>query len=258
MNRFSLRSAIITGGASGIGLSVAMRLSAEGAAIGLIDLNGDALDESVARIQTQGGNVVAALADVTDPNAVDRAFVKCLKQLESVSIIINSAGIISRGSMEETDHATWMRVLNTNLSATFNTSRIGARVLRKNGGGSITNIASIAGSRGVVNVAYAASKGGVASMTRQLANELSPDGIRVNAVSPGFTRTPLNEELRLSNVEASWAYQIPLGRYADPEEIAAACVFLASDDASYITGIDLVVDGGLCATLRPDQSVARF
>ncbi len=251
MNRFAAKSAIITGGASGIGLSTALRLSAEGAKVALVDRSTEALDQAIACIEAQGGYAVAAVADVTDSGAVDRAFTQCANKLDGICVIINSAGIIARGSMEETSDEEWLRVLNTDLSSMFYTARAGARLLRQEEGGSIVNIASIAGSRGAVNVAYAAAKGGVASITRQLANELAPDGIRVNAVSPGFTRTPLNQRLRSSNAEASWTHQIPLGRYADPEEIAAACAFLASGDASYITGIDLVVDGGLCAVLRP-------
>jgi NAD(P)-dependent dehydrogenase (short-subunit alcohol dehydrogenase family) len=128
--------------------------------------------------------------------------------------------------------------------------------LRKAGGGAIVNIASVAGSVGAINPAYCASKGGVIAVTRQLADELARDRIRVNSVSPGFTVTPLNQTLREAGAEKSWANQIPLGRYGLPPEIASACAFLASDDASYITGIDLLVDGGLASVTRPEAGRA--
>jgi NAD(P)-dependent dehydrogenase (short-subunit alcohol dehydrogenase family) len=147
-------------------------------------------------------------------------------------------------------------VLQVDLTAIYYLTLAALPYLRRRGG-AVVNIASVAGSRGAVNVAYVAAKGGLVALTRQLANELAGDGIRVNSVSPGFTATRLNEDLRGSGAEARWASRIPLGRYASPHEIAAACAFLASDEASYITGTDLIVDGGLSAVLRPDVSNAE-
>lgn len=256
MNRFQGKAAIVTGGGSGIGLAVACRLASEGAAVALIDRSEAALAAAVATVAQHGGIVVTAIADVTDSAAVQRAFAESGDSLGRVDAVINSAGVIARGTLGETSDEEWLRVIHTDLSSMFYAARAAVPFLRATGGGAIVNIASIAGSRGAVNVAYAAAKGGVASITRQLANELACDGIRVNAVSPGFTATPLNQTLRDAGAERGWSTRIPLGRYATPEEIAAACAYLASDDASYVTGVDLVVDGGLSAVLRPESAPA--
>lgn len=252
MNRFHGKAAIITGGASGIGLAVAMRLAAEGAAVALVDRSQQSLDKAASVVAGAGGRVFATVADVTDSAAVARAFSACADKLGRVDAVINSAGIIARGTLEETSDEEWLRVIHTDLSSMFYAARAAVPLLRAAGGGAVVNIASIAGTRGAVNVAYAAAKGGVVSITRQLANELAHKGIRVNSVSPGFTSTPLNQTLRSEGAESTWMQRIPLGRYATPEEIAAACAYLASSDASYVTGIDIVVDGGLSAVLRPD------
>ncbi len=256
MNRFQGKAAIVTGGGSGIGLAVACRLASEGAAVALIDRSEAALAAAVATVAQHGGIVVTAIADVTDSAAVQRAFAESGDSLGRVDAVINSAGVIARGTLGETSDEEWLRVIHTDLSSMFYAARAAVPFLRATGGGAIVNIASIAGSRGAVNVAYAAAKGGVASITRQLANELACDGIRVNAVSPGFTATPLNQTLRDAGAERGWSTRIPLGRYATREEIAAACAYLASDDASYVTGVDLVVDGGLSAVIRPESAPA--
>lgn len=256
MNRFQGKAAIVTGGGSGIGLAVACRLASEGAAVALIDRSEATLAAAVATVAQHGGIVVTAIADVTDSAAVRRAFAESGDSLGRVDAVINSAGVIARGTLDDTSDEEWLRVIHTDLSSIFYAARAAVPLLRATGGGAIVNIASIAGSRGAVNVAYAAAKGGVASITRQLANELACDGIRVNAVSPGFTATPLNQTLRDAGAERTWSERIPLGRYATPEEIAAACAYLASDDASYVTGVDLVVDGGLSAVLRPESAAA--
>jgi NAD(P)-dependent dehydrogenase (short-subunit alcohol dehydrogenase family) len=166
-------------------------------------------------------------------------------------------GIIARGDLLETGIDEWRRVLEVDLSSIFYSTRAALPLLRAAGGGSIVNFASLSGTRSIVNVAYEAAKGGVISLTRRLADELAKDHIRVNTVSPGFTATPLNQKLRDAGAERKWVDRIPLGRYGQPAEIAAACAFLASDDASYITGFDLVVDGGVSSVLRPLPNLAN-
>ena len=250
--RFNGKVAVVTGGASGIGFATAQRLAAEGAAIAIVDTKLAKSAEATARIGESGFGVAAIEADMTVNLSVERAFARAADVLGRIDVVINSAGIIARGSLEQTDADEWRRVLETDLGSMFYSARNALPYLRLAGGGAIVNIASVAGSRGAVNVAYVAAKGGVISLTRQLANELAVDHIRVNSVSPGFTVTPLNHGLRASGAESGWSGRIPLGRYARPDEIAAACAYLASDDASYVTGIDLVVDGGLSAVLRPD------
>ena len=251
MTRFNGKVAIVTGGASGIGLATAERLASEGAAIAIVDRDLAAANVAAERIRGRGGRGTAFAADVTNRGQLVSVFAAVGKTLGRVDVLVNSAGVIARGNLEETSIEEWRRVLEIDLSSMFYSASAALPLLRAAGGGSIVNIASVAGLRGAVNVAYVAAKGGVISLTRQLADELAKDHIRVNSVSPGFTSTPLNQELRDAGAERYWADRIPLGRYGAPEEIAAACAFLASDDASYVTGFDLVVDGGLSAVLRP-------
>lgn len=252
MRRFEGKVAVVTGGASGIGLATARRLAAEGAIIGIVDARIAEAERAAAHIEEAAGKAAAFEADMSVQSSVERAFTQLADRFGYVDVVINSAGIIARGSLEETEVEEWRRVLDVDLGSMYYSTRSVLPHIRRAGGGAIVNVASLAGSRGAVNVAYVAAKGGVIALTRQLANELAADGIRVNSISPGFTSTPLNQGLRASGAERAWASRIPLGRYASPDEVAAACAYLASDDASYVTGIDLIVDGGLSAVLRPD------
>lgn len=256
MNRYEGKAAAVTGGASGIGLATAHRLASEGAAVAVIDHDGDGAQAAAREIVAAGGRALPLAADVTRGSDLRRAFAAAAETFGRMDIIVNSAGIIARGDLDQTTEEEWRRVIDVDLSSMFYSARAAAPLLRAAGGGSIVNIASVAGSRGAVNVAYVAAKGGVISLTRQLAAELAEDRIRVNSVSPGFTATALNRDLREAGAERLWAGRIPLGRYAQPDEIAAACAFLGSSDAAYITGIDLVVDGGMSAILRPDTVAA--
>lgn len=252
MKRFEGKVAVVTGGASGIGLATASRLAAEGAALALVDRDGGAVRRAAQDLLGSSVRALALEADVSDARALADAFDEAAGKLGKLDVVINSAGIIARGNLAETSEDEWRRVLEIDLHSMFHSARAAVPLLRAAGGGAIVNVASVAGSRGSVNVAYAAAKGGVISLTRQLAGELASDRIRVNSVSPGFTVTGLNRDLRGSSAESRWARRIPLARYADAQEIAAACAFLASVDASYITGTDLVVDGGLSAVVFPD------
>lgn len=249
MKRFDGKVAVVTGGASGIGLATASRLASEGAALALVDRDGGAVRRAAQDLQRSGSRVLALEADVSNARALAAVFGDAAGELGRLDVVINSAGIIARGNLSETSEDEWRRVLEVDLHSMFYSARAAVPLLRAAGGGAIVNVASVAGSRGSVNVAYAAAKGGVISLTRQLAGELAGDRIRVNSVSPGFTFTGLNRELRGSSAEDRWARRIPLARYADAREIAAACAFLASNDASYVTGTDLVVDGGLSAVV---------
>jgi NAD(P)-dependent dehydrogenase (short-subunit alcohol dehydrogenase family) len=250
--RFENKVALITGGASGIGLAAAERLASEGALLAIVDRDGRHAREVAERIVASGGRAISLQADVRNQQLLETAFNAAAAEFGRLDVVVNSAGVIARGRLETTTDEDWRNVLEINLFSMFYSARAALPLLRKGGGGAIVNIASVVGSVGAINAAYSASKGGVVAITRQLADELAKDRIRVNSVSPGFTSTPLNKSLRDAGAESLWANQIPLGRYGLPAEIAAACAFLASDDATYITGIDLVVDGGLSAVARPE------
>jgi meso-butanediol dehydrogenase / (S,S)-butanediol dehydrogenase / diacetyl reductase len=252
MKRYANKRVVVTGGASGIGLASARRLFSEGAALVLVDLDAEAARRCARELDASGTRVAGYGADVADSAAVAAVLRQAEEWMGGLDVVVNSAGIIARGTVAETSDDAWRRVLEIDLSSMFYVARAVAPALRRAGGGAIVNVASVAGSVGAVNAAYAAAKGGVIALTRQLANEFCKDAIRVNSVSPGFTSTPLNQELRAAGSEGAWANRIPLGRFGLPQEIAAACAFLGSDDASYITGIDLVADGGLSAVARPD------
>lgn len=246
MKRFSGKTALVTGAASGIGKACAERLLEEGARVALVDLSFAAASAGETACSIEIGADASREADVVA--AVKRA----VEKLGPLDVVINCAGIAARGNIEETSSEEWNKVIAVDLSSVFHTTKAVVTHMRKPGG-AIVNIASVAGTRGAINVAYDAAKGGVVAITRRLAGELAPSRIRVNSVSPGFTATGLNVKQRELGWDRAWFARIPAGRFAEPQEIAAACLFLASDEASYITGHDLVVDGGLSTMLIPDQ-----
>ncbi|MCC5859682.1 MAG: SDR family oxidoreductase [Ectothiorhodospiraceae bacterium] len=251
MGRFDNQVAIVTGGASGIGFAVAERLAAEGGAVAIIDQDARKGRGAVEAVVAAGGAASFFPADVSDYDRLGQAITDAVGEFGRLDALVNGAGVIARGNAAETTVEEWRRVIDVDLSSAFYAAKASAPRMTTYGGGSIVNIASLAAHRGGVNVAYNSAKGGLVSLTRQLADELAPYGIRVNSVSPGFTATALNAELRRTGAEKSWSSRIPLGRYAEPWEVAAACLFLLSSDAAYITGADLVVDGGLSAVVRP-------
>jgi NAD(P)-dependent dehydrogenase (short-subunit alcohol dehydrogenase family) len=218
----------------------------------LIDIDEAALTASVEALGSDKERALVIEADVTDEKAIIAAFAQIDAKFGSLDILINAAGVLSRGTLEETDPALWHKIIDVDLTSVYLTSRAAVPAIRKAGGGAIINIASVAGIRGVVNVAYTAAKGGVVTLTKQLGGELAKDNVRVNAVSPGYVVTPLNKDMRSTGADRYWIGRIPMRRYAQPEEIANVCLFLASNEASYITGANIVVDGGLSSVLLPD------
>lgn len=243
MPRFEGKTVLVTGAGSGIGRACCEALLSQGAQVAALDLTAPAAPLHPTALLLQG--------DVADPATGASAVGDTLARFGRLDVLINCAGIIARGSISETCEDEWMRVLNVDLSSIYYLSKAAVLALQATRG-NIVNVASVAGSRGTINVAYDAAKGGVVAMTRCLAGELAPYKIRANSVSPGFTSTGLNVEQRQKGWDRVWTSRIPAGRFAEPREIASACLFLASDEASYITGHDLVVDGGLSSVLRPD------
>jgi NAD(P)-dependent dehydrogenase (short-subunit alcohol dehydrogenase family) len=249
--RLEGKVALITGAERGIGRALAIGLAAEGAVLHLVDL-----DEPADLLAGLPGPArgLALQCDVADVAQIRAAFAR----LDRLDVLVNCAGVAGWMDPLEPSEETWDRVIGTNLKGTFFCSVEAARLMRPHGGGSIVNVSSVLGSRGMPNSApYAASKGGINALTVQLAIELAPHRIRVNAFAPGATNVERNLADDPSYVEV-WAPAIPLGRVAEPEEMVGPAVFLASDDSAHVTGQVLYVDGGWTATGRfPESYVDR-
>lgn len=244
--RLAGRIAIITGGASGIGLATARRFAAEGATVVIADLDPDA----GGRAATEVGGVFRPV-NVADEASVDALFDGVAAEFGAVDIAFNNAGIspADDDSIETTELPAWNRVQDVNLKSVYLCSRAALRHMVPAGRGSIINTASFVALLGSATsqISYTASKGGVLAMTRELGVQFARQGIRVNALCPGPVNTPLLQELFAKDPERAQRrlVHVPMGRFAEPEEMAAAVAFLASDDASFITATAFVVDGGI-------------
>jgi NAD(P)-dependent dehydrogenase (short-subunit alcohol dehydrogenase family) len=242
--------ALITGGASGIGRATAELFAQEGATVVIVDIQAAAGEATAAALRQQGGHVRFVQADVTQAADCEQTVAGVLTTFGRLDILFNNAGIIRRATVLETTEAEWERVMAVNVRSIFLMCKYAVPVIAAGGGGSIINTGSGWGLKGGANaIAYCASKGAVVNMTRALAIDHGSQKIRVNAVCPGDTDTPMlrSEAGQLGQSEERFlaeAAERPLGRYAQPSEIAQAVLFLASDAASYVTGTALVVDGG--------------
>ena len=237
--------AIVTGGARGLGRAIAETLSACGAKIALVNVNAETLAETVAAIRQAGGTAEAFVADVTDSKRVNEVVEEVVSRLGSLDILVNNAGITRDSLVMRMKDEQWDLVLGINLRGTFLFIRAAARPMLKAKRGRIVNIASVSGLMGNPGQAnYSASKAGVMGLTRTVARELASRGITVNAVAPGFIATEMAAKLG-DEVLQQVKSQTPLGRLGDPQDVADAVLFLASEAASFITGHVLVVDGGL-------------
>jgi NAD(P)-dependent dehydrogenase (short-subunit alcohol dehydrogenase family) len=249
MSRFSDRVALVTGASSGIGRATALRLAQEGAAVALVALPGADLDATTQECRATGATALAVPADVADSRQVLAAF-ELAETLGAVDAVFSNAGISIVGPVTELADDDWLRQLHVNLSGSFYVVREAARRMGPRGRGAVVVTGSelgILGQQGYVG--YTATKGGVLAMTRAFAAELAPLGIRVNSISPGTTETPmLTAEFVAApdpaRERAENESTIPLGRFGQPEDMAGAVAFLLSDEAGYITGANLVVDGG--------------
>lgn len=246
--RFSGKVVILTGAARGIGRATALRFAAEDAKVVLTDYDLTELNALAADLENQHSSFLAAQLDVTRRAEIEALVKRALDRYARVDVLCNIAGIAPPRAFLETADADWHHTLDTNLTGTFLCSQIVARHMAANGGGAIVNMASTNGLVGEANLAaYNSSKFGVVGLTMTMAIELAPLGIRVNAVAPGLIRTRLSQAFLDADPELAMSYvqsKIPMGRIGSPEEVAAAVAFLASDDASFITGHTLVVDGG--------------
>ena len=251
-SRFGLtgKVAAITGGGDGIGRAAAFHLASAGAVIAVLDRDGDKAEATAAAIRDGGGVAQAHMVDVTDEAGLEAALAQVASQ-GGIDILVNNAGLAIRSSALDMTLDDWNRVLSVNLTGMFLAARIAARHMIAGGkGGAIVNTASIMGLSGGLypNVAYQTTKGGVVNMTRALALEWVRSGIRVNAVAPTYVRTGFIAGLvSKPDVLAAIEAATPMGRLAEPEEIADAILFLASPAAAMITGTILPVDGGYLA-----------
>lgn len=247
MRRMTDKLAVITGAGSGIGRASALRFASEGARLAILDLNPEGLAETAEMVRSAGGDAVELTADCTDRAAVEEAFAKIDRDCGFIDILMNNVGQSARDRASEfynSDPEVWRFVLEVSLVSTMTVSRQVVPKMRESKRGKIVNVASNAGMAGEVGIAdYAAAKMGVIGFTRSLARELAPFGVNVNALCPGVTKTKVLGNISddfLSKIRES----IPMNCFAEPEDIASVAAFLASDDARYMTGQSVVVDGG--------------
>ncbi|MDN5326286.1 MAG: hypothetical protein PWP41_982 [Moorella sp. (in: firmicutes)] len=238
---FKDKVVVVTGSGRGIGRSIARMYAGHGAKVVIADRNFQDAQETERLIKEEGGEAFAVLADVSRPEDVVKLMEKTEERYGRLDILINNAGFGCWKSPYDLTVEEWDSVINTNLRGTFLCSREAAKIMRKGGGGSIVNIAS---TRAIMSEpdseSYAASKGGILALTHALAVSLGPDRIRVNAISPGWIETGDYDKLREID-----HLQHPAGRVGKPEDIARACLFLTAGENSFITGANLVIDGGM-------------
>ncbi|WP_298404412.1 SDR family NAD(P)-dependent oxidoreductase [uncultured Chloroflexus sp.] len=254
---FQGKVAIVTGGAQGIGRATALALAREGAAVVIADRDEAATTALVAGINAWGGRALAVIADVSDEADAARIANETVLAFGGIDLLVNNAGIQQPGTIESTTLQLWQEIINVNLTGVFLVSRFVMPELRRRGGGAIVNVASVYGLRAEAGwAAYAASKGGVIALTRAMALDGAPDGIRVNCVCPGLIDTSLlRANAALVNAQRpdealrAFARRAPLGRLGTPEEVAGVILCLLSPTAGYLTGAVITVDGGMEARL---------
>lgn len=238
----------MTGAGSGIGRRVTVALAEAGADVACFDLPAsNGLEEVTVEIEKLGQRAVTLTGDVTRAADLAAAIDHAERELGQVSVAVNSAGIANAAPAEDMEENQWKQMLEVNLTGVFLSCQAEARVMLPRGAGSVINIASMSGTianRGLTQAHYNASKAGVIHLSKSLAMEWRERGVRVNAVSPGYTATPMNLRPEVAEQARRFEEETPLGRMATPEEIAWPVVFLASGAASFCTGMDLVVDGG--------------
>ena len=242
--------AIVTGSGSGFGRMTAARFAEEGAHVVIADVNEAGADETSAIVTRTGGEAEVVIGDISTMKGARALVDRAVARFGTVDILVNNAGISQRDSWDCSEED-WDRIIQVNLKSVYVCTKVALPIMLQQGRGAIVNLASIAASCSIGGAAYAASKGGIVSYTRHVAPEIAAQGVRINCVSPGFMRTPMStgERYGLSDEEqeeriAAMGALVPFGRTGSMLDIAEAVVFLASDEAGYVTGQELVVDGG--------------
>jgi NAD(P)-dependent dehydrogenase (short-subunit alcohol dehydrogenase family) len=252
------RVAIVTGAGSGIGQGVCELFSREGCRVAAVDLNISAAQRVANAIQSKGGSAVALEADVSDADAVQAMVAATATEFGQIDILINNAGARHIQSFLEHSLVDWHKMIGVNLTAHFLTSQAAIPHMLKVGGGSIVNVASIAGHVGRPDrVAYCAAKGGVLAFTRALATDMAGKNICVNSISPGSIHTGMNASYA-EDESVDWGGETLIKRWGQPNDIAAAALFLSTPDSSFMTGVDVRVDGGwLSGRARDGESIGE-
>ncbi len=243
--RFQGKTVIVTGAGAGIGRAISKAFALEGARVALWDINGQAAWEAAREISSGGGEAFSRQVDVSMAGQVQEAFQDLLSRCRSIDVLVNNAGICLLGSIETIEEKDWDRVMEVNLKSVFLCSKAVMGAMKAQGKGCIINMGSIAGKVGGIAVGahYSASKAAVMCLTKSLAKELAPYGVRVNGVSPGVVETDMTRMITKRDW-SSYVSQIPMGRVGNAWEVAMAVLFLASEEASYITGEILDINGG--------------
>lgn len=249
--RLEGKVALVTGGGSGIGRETAILFAREGANVLCVDVDEAGCKKTVELAGQTQGKISVASADVTDSAQVEKAVQTCLDQYGKLDILCHSAGVFLEDQeqrVSEIDPDVWDRIIRINLTGTFLCCRYAIRAMQQNGGGSVINLASMAGLVGSMFHAYSASKGGIISLSRAMAVTYGPDNIRVNAICPGSVETPMTRlSLGAPEIKELISTMVPLGRVAQPGEIAQMALYLASDESAFVTGSTFVIDGGFTA-----------
>jgi NAD(P)-dependent dehydrogenase (short-subunit alcohol dehydrogenase family) len=246
--RLEGKSAVVTGGARGIGLAIAKALAREGAAVAVADINLEGAKTAAAAIGKQGGRAFPVSLNVADPASVAAMIGSVLKACRRIDILVNNAGVGGNTPFLDTSLEEWNRIIGINLTGAFLVAQAVAREMVKSGGGKIVNIASLSGQRGGNGrAAYGSAKAGLELLTKVMAVELAPYNVNVNNIAPGAIETEMAKFAHDAATRAAYNYLIPMTRYGTPEEIADAAVFLCSDESRYVHGHTLNVDGGFRA-----------
>ncbi|MCB1519982.1 MAG: SDR family oxidoreductase [Hyphomicrobiaceae bacterium] len=251
MKRLENKIAVVTGSAAGIGNAIATVFAEHGAHVVIADVDGAAAEAAAAAIVAAGQQATPALVDVSRGQDVSALFRMLKARFGRADVIVNNAGINVRADFRHLTDEEWVRIREVNLDGVVRIARDGFELLKASGQGSLVNVASIMGHRGLRQLAaYSATKGAVAALTRALAVEYAPFNIRVNTLSPGFVETALTDRvLRNPAIRKALLDQTPMRRFGTAEDIARAALFFASDDSAFVTGAELCVDGGMAAGL---------
>ncbi len=245
MGKLDGKVALITGSARGIGKAIAVKLAQEGADIVIVDVNLELAEETAKEIEGMGRKSIAYKMDVTNLEEVEKTMEDVVNKMGKIDILVNNAGITKDNLMLRMKESDWDAVIAVNLKGVFNCSKAVLKYMMKQRSGKIINIASIIGLIGNPGQAnYSASKAGVIALTKTMAKEIGSRNINVNAIAPGYIDTEMTRKLP-ENIRQEMLKLIPLGRMGQPEDVANVAAFLASDDANYITGQVIVVDGGM-------------